>query len=327
MKRKRTAILSIFLILSLGLAITSAGAEVKFIQISSGPVGGAYYILGGALADLLKDKIPGAKVTVTTGGSLANISKTQSGKADIGFTMNRLVYEARNNTGAYEGKGTHDNVLGVTYLCDIYMALFLVSEDFPISSISDIKAKKLKIRILTSPRASSPSVAAERLLEGYGVSFEDIESWGGKVNFVSYSEAGSLLKDGHADVWFGPMVPPILEWTVSKKVKFLGPDKAILENIKEKYQYGIATIPTNHWEFIKKPTPIMTESIMIVIRKQIPEDMVYEITKAINTNPDVVRKVHRLFKIYDPKNACNITGTAMHPGALKYYKEIGLPCK
>ena len=159
MMRTRTAILAIFSILILCLGITSAGAEVKFIQISSGPVGGAYYILGGALADLLKDTIPGVKVTVTTGGSLANISKVQSGKADIGFTMNRLVYEARNNTGSYEGKGSHENVMGLTYLCDIYMALFLVSEKFPISSISDLKAKKTKIRILTSPRASSPSVA------------------------------------------------------------------------------------------------------------------------------------------------------------------------
>lgn len=324
MKRKVTAI---FFILSLGLAITSAGAEVKFIQITSGPVGGTYYILGGALADLLKDTNPGVKVTVTTGGSLANISKTQSGKADIGFTMNRLVYEARNNTGAYEGKGTHDNVLGLTYLCDIYMSLFLVSEDFPINSISDIKEKKAKIRILTSPRASSPSVAAERLLEGYGISFEDIESWGGKVNFVSYSEAASLLKDGHADVWLGPMVPPILEWTVSKKVKFLPPDETVLEKLKAKYKYGIATIPADYWEFLKQPTSIMTESIMIVISKQIPEDMVYKIAKTISTNPDVVRKVHRIYSSYDPQNACNITGTSMHPGALKYYKEAGIPCK
>jgi hypothetical protein len=327
MMRQKTKIVSILSILILCLGITSAGAEVKFIQISSGPVGGAYYILGGALADLLKDTIPGVKVTVTTGGSLANISKVQSGKADIGFTMNRLVYEARNNTGSYKGKGSHENVMGVTYLCDIYMALFLVSEEFPISSISDLKANKTKIRILTSPRASSPSVAAERLLEAYGVSFKDIESWGGKVNFVSYSEAASLLKDGHADVWLGPMVPPILEWVVSKKVKFLAPEKAILENLKGKYQYGIATIPTGYWEFIKKPTPIMTESIMIIIRKQITEDTVYKITKEINTNPDVVRKVHRLFSIYDPKDACNITGTSMHPGALKYYKEAGIPCK
>ena len=82
-----------FLVLFLVLGTTSLNAETKFIQISSGPVGGTYYILGGALADLLKDTVEGVKFTVTTGGSLANISKIEAGKAEIGFTI--IVWPTR----------------------------------------------------------------------------------------------------------------------------------------------------------------------------------------------------------------------------------------
>ena len=328
MKRKKIGILLICLIMGITISAVPASGKTQFLQITSGPVGGTYYVLGGALADLLKDVIPGAKVTVTTGGSLQNISKVQSGKADIGFTMDSLVYEARNEMGAYKDKGVHDNVMGLTYVCDIYMSLFLVRGDMELSSIQEVKDKKMPVRILTSPRASSPSVAAERMLNEYGITFDDIKSWGGKVNFVSYAEASSLLKDGHADIWCGPMVPPIREASLSLKMKLLPIKESLLKVLKEKYKYGIATIPAGYagWEFIKEPTPTMTESIMIIIGKGLPDDVVYKIAESIATHPDTVRNVHALYKPYDPKNACNISGGPIHPGALRYYREKGI-CK
>lgn len=324
MKEKRIAILVGCLLLALALGVTPVWAKVKFIQITSGPVGGTWYVLGGTLADLLKDKIPGVKVTTTTGGSLANISKVQSGKADMGFTMNRLLYEARQGVGAYKDKGVHDNIMGLIYLSDIYMSLFLAREETPIDSIQDIKDKKKGVRILTSPRASSPSVAAERMLNEYGITFDDIKSWGGKVNFVSYAEAGSLIKDGHADIWCGPMVPPILEVTVTHKMKYFPIKQPVLEALKDKYKYGIATLPKGYWEFIEKPTPIMTEAIIMIVRKGLPDDMVYTIAKTLSTNPDVIRKSHRIYKPFDPKRAAEIDGGPIHPGALRYYREAGI---
>lgn len=326
MKKKITLFALGLLVAILIVGASTVQAKVKFIQITSGPVGGTWYVLGGALADLLRDKIPGVKVTTTTGGSLANISKVQSGKADMGFTMNRLLYEARKGVEAYKDKGPHGNIMGLTYLCDIYMSVFLARTETPITSIQEIKDKKVPVRILTSPRASSPSVAAERMLEAYGITFDDIKSWGGKVNFVSYAEASSLLKDGHADIWCGPMVPPILEVTISHKMKFLPIKQSVLQTLKDKHKYGIATIPKGYWEFVKEPIPIMTEAIIMIIRKGLPEDMVYTIAKTISTSPDTIRKSHRLYKPYDPKAACQIDGGPMHPGALRYYREAGI-CK
>ena len=101
------------------------------------------------------------------------------------------------------------------------MSIFLVREENPIASIEEIKEKKIPIRLLTAPRASSPSVAAERMLAEYGITLEDIRSWGGKVSYVSYAEASSLIKDGHADAWCGPMSPAVVELTVSRKMKML----------------------------------------------------------------------------------------------------------
>ena len=237
MKGKRVAILVGSLFLVLILSITPAWAELKFLTISSGPIGGSWYIFGGTLSDLIKNELPDIKVTVTTGGSLSNPSKVNQGKADVGFTMDRLFYEARNGIGAFKGKGSHEKLTALAFLTNIYMSVFLVRENSPINSIQEIKDKKIPIRILTSPRASSPSVAAEKMLGEYGISFDDIRSWGGKVNFVSYAEASSLIKDGHADAWCGPTTSPaIIELTIARKMKLLPIKESVLNSLKEKFK-------------------------------------------------------------------------------------------
>jgi len=323
MKGKRIGIFAGCLFLVLVLGITPTWAKGKFLTITSGPMGGGWYILGGTLSELIKNEIPDIKVTVTTGGSLANLTKVNQEKADIGLTMDRLFYEARKGIGAYKDQKPYEKIVGMAYLADIYMSLFLVREDSPISSIQEIKEKKIPIRLLTSPKASSPALATERMLNEYGITFDDIRSWGGKVNFVSYAEASSLIKDGHADAWCGPMVSSIVELTVSRRMKLLPIKESVLNALQEDFKYGKAVIPQNTWYFIKKDTPIMCEAVILVVRKEIPEGIVYKITKSICTHPDHIRGVSRTYRVFSPEKASRITGGPIHPGALRYYKEHG----
>lgn len=324
MKIMKTAIFVGLMLLGIVIAVTPAMAQMKFLTISSGPVGGSWYIFGGTLSDLIKNEFPAVKVTVTTGGSLSNPGKVSDGKADVGFTMDRLFYEARNGIGAFKGKKPHKNLMALAFLADIYMSVFLIKEDSPINSIQEIKEKKLPIRILTSPRASSPSVAAEKMLGAYGISIDDIRSWGGKVNFVSYAEASALIKDGHADAWCGPVTSPaIIELTIARKMKLLPIKESVLNALKDKYKYGKAVIPKGTWYFVKKDTPIMTESIIIFVRKDLPENMAYTITKSIATHPDRIRGVSRTYTHFTPQKMYQVSGGPLHPGALRYYRERG----
>lgn len=310
------------------LAIFSAGtalsADVKNFTISSGPMGGDWYSVGGAMGEMAKQIFPEAVVTVTTGGAVENIAKVSMGKADVGLTMASLYAEALSGQGAYAEKGKMENLRAVAFLADIPMSFFLTRQDNSIASIDEIKSKKLKIRILTSKKGSSPSVAAERMLDKYGITFDDIKAWGGSVSFVSYAEASNLIKDGLADAWIGPMVSAIVELTTTTKMKMLPIKTAVLDQLKKDHDYVKIVLPKDKYYFVQTDTPHMAEAVIVVTQKSLPEDPVYKFTKSLSENKERIRSIHQTYSTYEPKTAWQNVGGPLHPGAEKYYREMGV---
>ena len=305
------------------LAAPVSAAELKSFTATGGPMGGDFYTLAGVVAEKAKTVLPGVTVSVSTGGAVENLPKMNMGKAEVGTTMAKLYGEALSSTGSYEGKPKMTNVKAMMYLTNIPMSFFLVREDSPIKSIAEIKEKKLKVRLLSSKKGSSPATAAENMLKHYGISFDDIRAWGGSVSFVSYSEASSLIQDGHADVFVGPMVSSINELVTTMKMKMLPIDPAVLEKLKAE-GYVTFVMPKDKYYFVKEDTPHMAEAIILAVRGDLPDDVIYNLTKAISEDPDAIRNVHQTYSIFDPKKAPVAVGGPLHPGAIKYYKEKGL---
>ena len=301
-------------------AMNSAQAEIKSFTISSGPMGGDWYSIGGAMGEMAKKVFPGTVVTVTTGGAVENLAKVNSGKADIGLSMAKLYGESLTGTKEFEGKSM-PNVRAVAFLANIPMSFFLVKDDNPIQSIEDIKNKK--IRILTSKKGSSPSLAAELMLKEYGMTFDDIKKWGGSVSFVSYAEASNLIKDGHADAWIGPMVSAIMELTVTVKMKMLPIKESVLDKLKNDHNYVKITLPKDRYYFVGKDTPHTAEVVIVITRKDAPAEAIYQFTKEVLENSDRIRKIHKTYSEFDPRNAWQNVGGPLHPGAEKYYREKG----
>ncbi len=314
-------VLTLFLVVS--FTAQAAAEEVRFITIASGPVGGEWYILGGILGELIREALPEVRVTSSTGGAVANLTTVNRGRADLGTTQDQLLYEALQGGGPFAELEPHDNVTGLTYLADIYMSVFLVREEFELRSIAEIAEREVPIRLLTAPRGSSPSVAAERMLETYGITVEDIQEYGGLVNYVSYSEAASLIRDGHADAYVGPIMPAIVELSVARPLRLLPVEDWVLSELSEQYKYGISTIPAELYPFVVEDTPVMTESPILIVRADLPEDIVYAITRAIHTHPERIRESGRTYQNFTPENGPRISGGPIHPGAKRYYHEQG----
>jgi len=314
-------VLTLFLVVSFTAQV--AAEEVRFITIAAGPVGGEWYILGGILGELIKEALPDVRVTSSTGGAIANLTTVNRGRADIATTQDQLLYEALQGGGPFAELESHDNVTGLTYLADIYMSVFLVREEFDLHSIAEIAEREVPIRLLTAPRGSSPSVAAERMLETYGITVEDIQAYGGLVNYVSYSEAASLIRDGHADAYVGPIMPAIVELSVARPLRLLPVEDRLLTELSENYKYGISSIPAELYDFVVEDTPVMTESPILIVRADLPEDIVYAVTQAIHTNPERIRESGRTYQNFTPEKGPRITGGPIHPGAERFYREQG----
>lgn len=323
MKKGLISLLVTVVMLAAGLAQMPHAAELKTFTITSGPLGGDFYALGGVIGEAARSVMPGATVSVNTGGSVENLLKIDAGKADLGTSMIKLYEESLKAEGVFASRKPVQNVKIMMYVAPMPMSFFLVRADSPYTSIVDIANTKPKIRLLTSKKGSSPAVASENMLKQYGFSFEDIKEWGGSVSYVSYAEASSLIQDGHADAYVGPIVSSINELITTVKMKMLPIDQAVLDKLSSD-GYMTYTIKAGQYYFITKDTPHMAETVVLPVGANLPDDAVYALTKVLCEKPEMIRNVHQTYSVFDPsKSADHIAVQYIHPGALRYYKEKG----
>ena len=323
MKKGLISLLVAVVMLAAGLAQMPQAAELKTFTITSGPLGGDFYALGGVIGEAARSVMPGSTVSVNTGGSVENLLKIDAGKADLGTSMIKLYQESLKAEGVFANRKPVQNVKIMMYVAPMPMSFFLVREDSPYTSIADIARTKPKIRLLTSKKGSSPAVASENMLKQYGFSFEDIKEWGGSVSYVSYAEASSLIQDGHADAYVGPIVSSINELITTVKMKMLPIDQAVLDKLSSD-GYMTYTIKAGQYYFITKDTPHMAETVVLPVGANLPDDAVYALTKALCEKPEMIRNVHQTYSVFDPsKSADHIDVQYIHPCALRYYKEKG----
>ncbi len=323
MKKGLISLLVAVVVLAAGLAQMPQAAELKTFTITSGPLGGDFYALGGVIGEAARSVMPGATVSVNTGGSVENLLKIDAGKADLGTSMIKLYEESLKAEGVFASRKPVQNVKIMMYVAPMPMSFFLVRADSPYTSIADIANTKPKIRLRTSKTGSSPAVASENMLKQYGFSFEDIKEWGGSVSYVSYAEASSLIQDGHADAYVGPIVSSINELITTVKMKMLPIDQAVLDKLSSD-GYMTFTIKAGQYYFITKDTPHMAETVVLPVGANLPDDAVYALTKVLCEKPEMIRNVHQTYSVFDPsKSADHIAVQYIHPGALRYYKEKG----
>lgn len=301
----------------------NAAPALKTFTITSGPLGGDFYALGGVIGEAAKSVMPGTTVTVNTGGSVENVLKIDMGNADLGTSMVKLFMESLQGVEAFKGRKPVSNVSVLMYVAPMPMAFFMVKEDSPFKSIQEIVEKKPKLRLLTSMKGSSPATASENMLKKYGIDFDTIREWGGTVSFVSYAEASSLMQDGHADAFVGPMVSAINEMVTTVKMRQLAIDPAKLKEL-EADGYMAYTLKKGTYYFVPEDISHMAEVVILPIGKNLPEDIVYNLTKVLCEKPEMIRGVHATYSVFEPSRCADyVDPQYIHPGALRYYKEQG----
>jgi TRAP transporter TAXI family solute receptor len=324
MQKRQLSALLLCAALAFCFAFTAQAATApKTFTVTSGPLGGDFYILGGVIGEVAKGVIPEATVSVVTGGAVENTLKIESGVSDLGTGMVKLYLESLEGKGAYAGRAPVKNVKVLMYVTPMPMAFFLVKEGSPFTSIADIAKNKPQIRLLTSKKGSSPATASENMLKYYGFDFADIEKWGGSVSYVSYAEASSLIQDGHADAYVGPIVSAINELIINVKMKQLPIDKAVLDKLVND-GYMVYTLKKDQYYFVGADIPHMAETVILTIRADLPDDIVYGLAKALCEKPELIRNVHPTYAVFAPESSAKyIDSKYIHPGALRYYKEKG----
>jgi len=170
------------------VAAVAGQANAQQIKIMTGPQGGAWYPLGGAIQSMLSDD--GISVQVLPGGGVANAQGVQGGMTDLAFGNSISVVDALEGRAPFEGKA--DNICLMATLYPQYFQMVAPASS-GIATVEDLKGK----RLVTQPVGNTAEQVTRAILQTAGTSYEDMRS----VDYVSYSDGVGLVQDGNADVF------------------------------------------------------------------------------------------------------------------------------
>ena len=317
------------------LAVTAATAQdIKFFRIGTGGTAGTYYPIGGLIANAISNPpgsracseggscgVPGLVATaVASNGSVANINGITSGQMESGFTQSDVAFWAYTGTGVYEGKS---KVADLRLIANLYPETIHVvaRKGAGIKSVADLRGKRVS---LDEP-GSGTLVDARIILAAYGITEKDI-----KPEYLKPNQAGDKMRDGGLDAFFfvgGYPTGAISELASSgagiELVPVTGPE---VDRMLAQYGFFAPdTIPANTYKGVGDVKTIAVGAQWVTSTKQ-SDALIYEVVKALWN--DNTRKLldagHAKGKAIQAATATAGAGIPFHPGAEKFYKEMGM---
>jgi TRAP transporter TAXI family solute receptor len=299
------------------------------LKLASFKIGSGWFVMGGVMADIFKKSLPpGSTVdALPKSGGIGNPKLLDLKKADLGFAFPITANWAWNGVYRYDKKIR--NIRAIAGGLDSYWVLGAVKADKGINSWADMKSGKKDLRICTQSKGSLSEFAARQVLEAYGISYQDLKGWGGDILMKGFKEMVPALKEGAIDGFLMMATPFHPTWTeaaISRPLKFLPMEDAVLGKLKQKYGYTSSVVPAGMFKGLEKDVVTIGFPTCLLVREDISPEVVYTLVKAIVENKEKIQSAYKSFKAFDPKTAWKpekLGGVPLHPGAEKYYKERG----
>lgn len=301
---------------------TSKMGDIYFSGATMGG-GGNWDMIGTGLGKIIKEEIPESRITFVPAEGVANVITLSKGEADIGFTSSVMAFLGFHGSEPYKEK--LDGIRGLASLYDAPIQ-FVVLESVPIDSLDELASKKPKIRIAVGDPGSTNELETRLLLESVGVTFADIESWGGTVVHKGFGEAGAMMSDGLIDAICssGRTMSFIQEVSLKTKLKMVSMSEATVQYMVDNLGLDTATIEKGTYNFVTEDMISCGHTTIIACSKDMPEEDIYKLTKALVENVDQIAKIHSNCQYLTAEAMAKGLGAPLHPGAEKYYKEANL---
>ncbi len=301
--------------------IASCGAPKQtFVSIASGGTGGTYYPLAGALATIWNDGIKGMNASAqTTGASVANVNLLREGKADIIFVQNDIAYYAINGLELFKDKAFTD-MKGMAILYPETCQLIVLANS-GITGVSGLKGKKVAV----GAAGSGVEANARQIMAAAGVTYADIQ-----VQYLSFNEAASNLKDGNIDAAFltaGHPTAAVQDIAASKDISVVNIDDAIVAKLQSTYPfYTKTTIPAGTYKGVNNAAQTVAVQAMLAVSSKLDASVVEKMLQTMfdtNGSQRLTAAHAKAGAMITLKSARNGMSLPLHPGAEKFYGKAG----
>lgn len=314
-------IMSLFLACGLLLGAASAAlADGKRLTLATGGTSGVYFPLGGAIAQVISTKSDG-KFSVTaqaTGASGENMRLVQANDVDFAMVQNDVADAAYKGTPPFRPDNKMTDVMAMGRLYPEYLHV-VASTDSGVKKLEDFKGKKVSV----GARGSGNEVNCRQIFQYFGLDYKNVEPI-----FLPYGETADQFKDRQLDGFvftIGTPNPAIQDITTAQSVQFIPVEGAKVDELVRKFPFLVKdAIPAGTYKGQDKPVPTLSVQCILVVNKNMSDDDVYAMTKALYENLDDVAKAHNKGTEISVAHAADGITIPFHPGAARYFAEKGI---
>ncbi|MFH4563091.1 TAXI family TRAP transporter solute-binding subunit [Vibrio diabolicus] len=322
------------LVKALAVAVTSFGiaanaaAEDRSYILATASTGGTYYPVGVALATLSKVKLAPkhhfSLSAISSAGSGENVKLLNENEAQFAILQGLYGAWAWSGEGPYEKSGRQEQLRSVSMLWQ-NVEHFIVRSDLAktgtVTDLNNLDGKKFSI----GKKNSGTENSGRQIMKGLKVDPDKFN-----LAYMGYGGSASALQNGTIDGMNTPAGVPV--GAVTQAFAALGKDISILsftdEQIKEANgNYNLWTkyeIPANTYPGLDQPITTIAQPNFLAVREDISEEDVYQLTKAIYENLPFLQGIHKATKAMAIEKAIAGLPVPLHPGAARYYKEMGI---
>ncbi len=309
------------LTVGLGAALvagTAAAQQQQFINVLTGGQSGVYYPVGVALSQIFAKDIPNARATAqVTRASSENLNLLQAGRGELAMTLADALSDAWKGDAEAGFPNKLDKLRGVTGTYNNYIQI-VANADSGIKTLADLKGKRVSV----GAAKSGTELNARAILKAAGMGYGDLA----KVEYLPFGESVELMKNRQLDATLqsaGLGVASIRDLATAIKIVVLPIPADVVAKVGDA-AYQPAVIPANTYGGQTADVPTAAIPNFLVTHSGVPEDVVYRMTKAMYGNIDTLYAAHNAVRVMKRENALKGMPVPLHPGAERYYKEVGL---
>ncbi len=285
------------------------------LTIGTASVGGTYYVYGGGLGALISDETGVTADAEVTGGPFQNAPLLQAGDIDIALVTMGPAYEAWIGESEIAPGVEHTDMRA---LFPMFQTPFhaVALGDSGIAGMADLDGRRVGV----GPAGSTGGGYFPRTFEILGL---DVEP-----QFGGGSDLGSQVRDGLIDAFAfaaGAPIPAFAEVEAQTDAVIFSYNQDQIETLLAELPYmAEGTIPADAYTSLSEDLATVVMWNFAVGHRDLPEDLAYEIVKAVHENHDRMMTVHATAAETVPENAVHNDFVYWHPGAIRYYSEIGI---
>lgn len=299
-------------------AAPAQAQKAQFINILTGGQSGVYYPLGVALSQIYQQEIPNVRSTAqVTKASAENMNLLQAERGELALALADSVSDAWNGNAEAGFTKKLDKLRGMSATYNNYIQIVANAES-GIKSLEDLKGKRISV----GAARSGTELNARAIFKAAGLSYDDFA----KVEYLPFGESVELMKNRQLDATLqsaGLGVSSIRDLATSVDIVVVPVPKEVVENVGDA-AYQPAFIPANTYEGQTVDMPTAAIPNFLITHVNVPEDLVYQMTKTLYENLEGLQATHNAAKAIKLENATNGMPVPIHPGAERYYKEVGV---